>query len=98
MKLEVLADSETVALVTHLRDDLLSHAPLRPEQLHAMPVEEEDLAARATRYARTLQEPARSSPGPPAVVALRVAKEKGQDSPRACCVSRRISISSRRDS
>jgi 6-phosphogluconolactonase len=42
--------------LTHLRDSLLSQAPLRPEQLHAMPVEEEDLAAGATRYARTLQE------------------------------------------
>ncbi len=42
--------------LTQLRDSLVSQAPLRPEQLHAMPVEEEDLAAGATRYARMLQE------------------------------------------
>jgi 6-phosphogluconolactonase len=42
--------------LTHLQESLLSHAPLRLEQLHAMPVEEEDLAAGAVRYARTLQE------------------------------------------
>ncbi len=42
--------------LTHLRESLLRHAPLRPEQLHAMPVEEEGLAAGVTRYARTLQE------------------------------------------
>ncbi len=42
--------------LTHLRDSLLQHAPLRPEQLHAMPVEEADLAAGASRYARILQE------------------------------------------
>jgi 6-phosphogluconolactonase len=42
--------------LTHLRESLLSHAPLRPEQLHAMPVEDADLPAAATRYARTLQE------------------------------------------
>ena len=41
--------------LTHLRESLLQQAPLRPEQLHAMPVEEEDLAAAAARYARTLQ-------------------------------------------
>ena len=32
---------------THLRESLLEHAPLRPEQIHAMPVEEKDLAAAA---------------------------------------------------
>ncbi len=42
--------------LTHLRDSLLQHAPLRPEQLHAMPVEEADLVADASRYARLLQE------------------------------------------
>jgi len=48
--------------LTHLRESLLEHAPLRPEQLHAMPVEAEDLAAGATRYARTLQDLAGSPP------------------------------------
>jgi hypothetical protein len=35
--------------LTHLRESLLAHAPLRPEQIHAMPVEEEDLIAAARR-------------------------------------------------
>lgn len=42
--------------LTHLRDSLLSHAPLPPEQIHAMPVEESDLEAGATSYARTLEQ------------------------------------------
>jgi 6-phosphogluconolactonase len=42
--------------LSHVRESLLQHAPLRPEQLHAMPVEEENLAAAASHYARTLQE------------------------------------------
>jgi 6-phosphogluconolactonase len=41
--------------LTHLRESLLDHTPLRPEQVHAMPVEESDLEAAAARYARTLQ-------------------------------------------
>jgi 6-phosphogluconolactonase len=41
---------------THLRESLLEQAPLRPGQIHAMPVESPDLEAAATRYARTLQE------------------------------------------
>src|SRR5438445_12389542 len=28
--------------LTHLRESLLAHAPVRPEQIHAMPVEERD--------------------------------------------------------
>src|SRR6516165_3790804 len=42
--------------LTHLRESLLTHAPLPPEQIHAMPVEEPDLAAAAKRYSQTLQE------------------------------------------
>ncbi len=42
--------------LTHLRETLLEHAPLRPEQIYAMPVEEPDLAAAAARYAQTLRE------------------------------------------
>jgi 6-phosphogluconolactonase len=41
--------------LTHLRESLLDHTPLRPEQVHAMPVEEADLEAAAARYAQTLQ-------------------------------------------
>jgi 6-phosphogluconolactonase len=48
--------------LTHLRESLLSHAPLPPEQIHAMPVEEPDLAAAAKRYAQTLQEIAGAPP------------------------------------
>src|SRR5207249_7505556 len=48
--------------LTHLRESLLQHAPLRSEQLHAMPVELPDLDAAAKRYAVTLQEIAGSPP------------------------------------
>lgn len=48
--------------LTHLRESLLEHAPLRPEQIHAMPVEAQDLEAAAKRYAITLQEIAGSVP------------------------------------
>jgi 6-phosphogluconolactonase len=47
---------------THLRGSLLEHAPLRPEQIYAMPVEEEDLAAAAAHYALTLRQIAGSPP------------------------------------
>jgi len=52
--------------LTHLRDSLLSHAPLPPEQIHAMPDEADDLEAAAAHYARTLQQIA----GSPAVLDL----------------------------
>lgn len=48
--------------LTHLRESLLEHAPLRPEQIHAMPVEAPDLDDAAKRYAKTLQEIAGSPP------------------------------------
>ncbi len=48
--------------LTHLRDTLLARAPLRPEQIHAMPVEAPDLDAAAGRYADTLREIAGSPP------------------------------------
>jgi 6-phosphogluconolactonase len=48
--------------LTHLRQSLLGRAPLRPEQIHAMPVESADLEAAAARYAQTLQEIAGSPP------------------------------------
>ena len=41
--------------LTHLRESLLSHAPLPPDQIHAMPVEAADLEAAAASYARTLE-------------------------------------------
>jgi 6-phosphogluconolactonase len=41
--------------LTHLRASLLEHAPLPPEHIHAMPVEEPDLQAAAAHYAQTLE-------------------------------------------
>src|SRR5262249_43155878 len=52
--------------LTHLREALLKRVPLRPEQLHAMPVEAHDLKAAANRYAWTLEELA----GSPSVLDL----------------------------
>jgi 6-phosphogluconolactonase len=48
--------------LTHLRDSLLGQAPLRPEQVHAMPVEDEDLEAAAARYAQVLADLAGAPP------------------------------------
>src|SRR5215475_3802433 len=48
--------------LTHLRESLLEHAPLRPEQIHAMPVESADLEAACTQYALTLESIAGSPP------------------------------------
>src|SRR5262245_35300758 len=41
--------------LTHLRESLLSHAPLPPDQIHAMPVESADLEAATAAYAKTLE-------------------------------------------
>ena len=40
---------------THLRESLLEHAPLPPERIYAMPVEEANPEAGAQKYARKLQ-------------------------------------------
>jgi 6-phosphogluconolactonase len=48
--------------LTHLHESLLEHAPLPPEQIHAMPVLDPDLEAAAARYAATLQGLAGSPP------------------------------------
>ena len=48
--------------LTQLRESLLSHAPLRPEQIYAMPVESPDLEAGARLYAQTLREIAGTPP------------------------------------
>ena len=48
--------------LTHLRESLLGHAPLRPEQIYSMPVESLDLEAAAKSYAVTLAEIAGASP------------------------------------
>ncbi len=52
--------------LTHLKDSLLEHAPLRPEQILAMPVEAENLDRAAAEYAQTLQREC----GSPAVLDL----------------------------
>ena len=58
----VAPDGHTDRNLTHLRENLLQHAPLRPEQIHAMPVETADLQAAATQYALALREIAGSPP------------------------------------
>ena len=52
--------------LTHLRESLLAHCPLRSEQIHPMPVEAADLEAAIRRYALTLEDIA----GAPAVLDL----------------------------
>jgi 6-phosphogluconolactonase len=46
----------------HLRDSLLEHAPIPPEQIYAMPVEQPDSEAAAKQYAKTLEGVAGSPP------------------------------------
>jgi len=41
--------------LTHLRESLLSHAPLPESRIHAMPVEDADLEAAAQAYGRILE-------------------------------------------
>ena len=48
--------------LTHLRESLLKCAPIRAEQVYAMPVEAADLEAAASRYAETLHVIAGSPP------------------------------------
>jgi len=48
--------------LTHLRESLLLHAPLTPEQVHAMPVESPDLQSAAAQYALALQQIVGSPP------------------------------------
>jgi 6-phosphogluconolactonase len=48
--------------LTHMRESLLEHAPLPPENVHAMPVEQPDLTAAACEYGRMLEQVAGSPP------------------------------------
>jgi 6-phosphogluconolactonase len=48
--------------LTHLRESLLDHAPLVPEQIHPMPVESPDLETAAAQYAAALRQIAGSPP------------------------------------
>lgn len=52
----VAPDGDPDRNLTHLRESLLAHAPLRPEQIHAMPVGSPDLEAAGLRYAQTLSD------------------------------------------
>jgi 6-phosphogluconolactonase len=52
--------------LTHLRESFLQYVPLRPDQIHAMPVEATDLPAAARIYAKDLEAIA----GSPAVLDL----------------------------
>ncbi len=58
----VAPDGDPDRNLTHLRESLLMHAPIRPEQIHAMPVEVADLDSAAERYAATLRELAGAPP------------------------------------
>ena len=42
--------------LTHLHESLLDHSPIRPEQIHAMPVEASDLELAARQYALVLEQ------------------------------------------
>lgn len=59
---ERIAPSGPDRNLTHLRESLLEHAPLPPERIYAMPVEEVNPEAGAQKYARKLQEIAGSPP------------------------------------
>lgn len=48
--------------LTHLRESLLSHAPLSESQIHAMPVNDTDLAVASASYIKTLQQFAGTPP------------------------------------
>jgi 6-phosphogluconolactonase len=48
--------------LTHLRESLLDHSPIPPENIHAMPVESPSLDAAAVEYASTLVKLAGSPP------------------------------------
>ena len=58
----VAPDGDPDRNLTHLRESLLAHCPLRPEQVYAMPVELADLEAACRRYALTLEQLAGSPP------------------------------------
>src|SRR6201997_2118890 len=48
--------------LTHLRESLLEHAPLPPDQIYAMPVESSDLETGAEEYAKVLEKIAGAPP------------------------------------
>ena len=58
----IAPDGDPDRNLTHLRESLLEHSPLRPEQIQAMPVESEDVEAACAQYALTLKTIAGSPP------------------------------------
>lgn len=58
----VAPDGDPDRNLTHLRESLLEHAPLRPEQIYAMPVNSPDLEDACRQYAQTLESIACSPP------------------------------------
>jgi 6-phosphogluconolactonase len=58
----IAPDGDPDRNLTHLRESLLEHSPLRPEQIQAMPVESEDVEAACAQYALTLKAIAGSPP------------------------------------
>ena len=58
----VMPEGDPDRNLTQLRESLLNHTSLPPEQLHAMPVEASDLKAAAAHYAATLRQLAGTPP------------------------------------
>ena len=58
----VAPDGDPDRNLTHLHETLLTHAPIKREQIHAMPVNLPDLEAAAKQYAATLQDVLGSPP------------------------------------
>ena len=58
----IAPDGDPDRNLTHLRESLLEHAPLPPEQIYAMPVGAEDLEEACQQYARILESIAGSPP------------------------------------
>ena len=80
--------------LTHLRESLLDHVPLRPEQVHAMPVEAPDLEAACAQYAATLVE----LPDPPRCSTSSTSASVLTAIPRRWCPEIRSSMSPARTS
>jgi 6-phosphogluconolactonase len=58
----VAPEGHTDRNLTHIRESLLQHVPIRPEQVHAMPVNAADLEPAAAEYARVLRQQAGDPP------------------------------------
>jgi 6-phosphogluconolactonase len=58
----IAPDGDPDRNLTHLRESLLEHSPLRPEQIQAMPVESEHIEAACAQYALALKTIAGSPP------------------------------------